>query len=291
MGLGLGCQQKPTVMSGSAGVLSKNSVLTHRIQKQFSSEKKIVLLDARQKFDFEAFHLPGSINFNLDEVQVRNARGAYVLNPDLFKISRRLANYGVDPSSQVILLGYGPSGRGEEAAMAFYLRMLGLDQVFAVAIDNFRAHPFPQSPLQSLPLWKPRALEIFVDKEKLEVLLKDVPRFSPNSKARAAALQSDFPLESARGLLIADELVEPDWFKSSKRGENVGFWSTQVLNPIEFVDKQGLWTSENVRSRLNFSSFQIVVIQSRDIEKSLALGYVAHLAGAPRIVLLRHEQK
>jgi hypothetical protein len=281
---GPSCQQKATIISNSGEMILKSPSVGHKIKQQLSPEKKTVVFDVRRKFDFEAFHLPGSLNFNFDEIQVRNAQGNYVLNPDLFKISRRLAHYGVEPSTQVLLIGYGPSGKGEEAAMAFYLQLLGLPTTVATSIDNFRAHPFPAHSLESVPIWKPKVFEIFSTKEQLRSFLSQTDHLVPSSKARVSALQTQMPVKAPKGLIVSEKLTDP---KGNRILNTPGWsWTVQVLDPMDFVDKQGLWASENVKSRTNLGAFDLVVIQNRDSQKAMALGYVAQLGGAKKIILL-----
>lgn len=277
----IACQQKPTVLSDSGDLIVKNPKAIEPLLARFSKDRKIILVDARSKFDFESFSIPGSLNFNLDEVQIRNTKGELVLNPDLFKISRRLANYGIAKDSQILFLGYGKAGSAEEAAMAFVFHRLGVKNVLAASIENFRAHPFPSFEMKSEALWMPDEKEFFINVSQLSVNLKEIESKNLSSKARQASLQMSLPVARSHGVLLSDSLDTPKWFEKSSLN-----WSTQVLNPMDFVDASGIWTETFVKSRLNFSKMAVVVIQSKNLQRALALAYLSTLAGAEKIFLL-----
>lgn len=276
------CQQKPTVLSDTGELLVKKSSYSDVLLKNFSRDKKIVLLDAREKFDFEAFHLPGSISFPIDEILERDDRGQRRVTQDLFKVARRLANYGLNPQTQVLVLGKGAEGFGEEAAVAHILRELGVRNVLATSIENFRANPLQSSLPVSETLWKPSKEKLIYSIHDLKLLSqKKLLNLIPN-KAKSQALQSMKPLKPLRGVIFADSLSEPSWTKNFSDWR----WSVQVFELKKFVDDFGSYTAEGVTPKLNLNTVDWVVIQSSNITKAFALAHIAHLAGAVEVYIL-----
>ncbi len=278
----LGCQQKPTVLSDTGEILLKDRSQAKSLFKDFAENKKILLVDARDSFEFEKFHLPGSLSFHLDEILERNDRGQRRVTKDLFKVARRLANYGVTPESQIIMLGEAQKGRGEEAAMAFVFKNLGIEKILVTRLEHFRANPLQSSERLSQPMWKPAKEKLTVTGAELKNLLKNDDSRGATGKARSSALQVNLPTRILHGVFLGDQLKTPDWAQKSSAWK----WSAQVLNPTEFFDESGTMTQEAISLKLNLKDADLVVIHSQDLMKAFARGYVSLLSGARKIVVL-----
>lgn len=92
IGLALGaCQQAPTkIAEESAQVF----------------EKKAVLIDTRNPFIFESFHIEGSQNLWWEDflILTQPKKRTRVLDPDLQQTVERLASKGIHPSKTIVLL-------------------------------------------------------------------------------------------------------------------------------------------------------------------------------------------
>jgi len=85
------CQQKPTkVLDESAQVF----------------EKKAVLIDTRNPFQYESFHIEGSQNLWSEDflVLTNPKKKTRMLDPDLAQTVERLASKGLHPDKTIILL-------------------------------------------------------------------------------------------------------------------------------------------------------------------------------------------
>lgn len=87
----MSCQQKPTkAISETAQVF----------------EKKAVLIDTRNPFQFESFHIEGSQNLWSEDflVLINPKKKTRILDPDLAQTVERLASKGIHPDKTIILL-------------------------------------------------------------------------------------------------------------------------------------------------------------------------------------------
>lgn len=91
LGLLAACQQKPTkVIDESAHVY----------------EKKAVLIDTRNPFLYESFHIEGSQNLWWEDflVLTNPKKKTRVLDPDILQTVERLASKGIHPDKTIVLL-------------------------------------------------------------------------------------------------------------------------------------------------------------------------------------------
>lgn len=85
------CQQAPTKMAEESAQVF---------------EKKAVLIDTRNPFIFESFHIEGSQNLWWEDflILTQPKKRVRVLDPDLQQTVERLASKGIHPSKTIILL-------------------------------------------------------------------------------------------------------------------------------------------------------------------------------------------
>jgi thiosulfate/3-mercaptopyruvate sulfurtransferase len=133
---------------------------------QSNIEVATVVIDARPAFEFDVAHVPGSIrlswtdftrigNANTNKYGRSNPSGD--LEPDLFSAARRLARYGIDPKTSVLIVGGVPEHLADMGRLAWTFKYLGISNVKTMSIDKLK---FPltkelSQPQDAKPLWKP----------------------------------------------------------------------------------------------------------------------------------------
>lgn len=135
------CQQKPTQMMTQKKVMPKETSISSLVSDE------TVILDVRNPFEFSANRIPSSINVQWSDFTQRNPEERGVLESDLFAIARRLALWGINPDTPVLVVGKALDGRGEEGRIAWMLSHLGIKKVNVAKFDLFRARvPNPDEP-------------------------------------------------------------------------------------------------------------------------------------------------
>lgn len=117
-----------------------------------------VVIDARKPVEYTMARIPKSISMQWADYTEPEPAQRGVLQEDLFAITRRLARYGINPDSQVVVVGSGVEGQGEEGRIAWMLSYLGVRNVQFADLDYFKVTltTVPnESSLKSLPIWKP----------------------------------------------------------------------------------------------------------------------------------------
>ncbi len=205
----LSCQHQPTTVSESyanidqtyAGDSLKGDLPDGRflvVPPPLLINEKTVFVDTRSQFEFSTSHISRSVSLQWDEFSQNNSELRGLLQKDYFAISRRLARLGIDQDSQIIVLGHGKDGRGEEGRMAWMLQLLGVKQVQIADYDSVRAkrmadvvqatpklgdapsvasgptQPLPRQVLNAKPMWKPEVDESLIcEAKELEAVLKN----------------------------------------------------------------------------------------------------------------------
>lgn len=149
----LGCVQSPTKITESLCCRIKSSTL---------------VVDARSSFHYKLFRLAGSIHIRGEDFFEKNKKGERTsrLKVDLHREIQRLALLGVNPNSEILIVGEGKRGQGEEGRLTWIFLYLGLKNVQFSSIDSFNrkgdfvAETFDRSSTQkNQPLWEPKFLK------------------------------------------------------------------------------------------------------------------------------------
>lgn len=165
----VGCQTPPTKTFETKPNTAKD-------EKALIGENT-VLVDARPPFLSAIARPSGSIELQWQDFAQKEPPFEGYLEKDLFFHARRLARLGIGPGTDVLVLGRGEAGEGEEGRLAWTLRRLGLRNVRFASID---AVNWPlardQAPARAeVPIWKPQpdpTLEVG-RLEALELLKKE----------------------------------------------------------------------------------------------------------------------
>ena len=103
-------------------------------------QSKTVVIDTRSPFEFSTGHIPKSFNLQWSEFSESQPAQHGILQADRFAIARRLARFGVDPTANVVVVGKGFSGAGEEGRMAWMLAYLGVTDLRFANLAAFKGH-------------------------------------------------------------------------------------------------------------------------------------------------------
>jgi 3-mercaptopyruvate sulfurtransferase SseA len=151
-------------MSGCQTKSTKTSLSEQRAFDLGNGAQPIVIspstlvVDARSAFDYSTAHVPRSIPINwADYVEAEPAQHGIIQN-DTYSAARRMARAGISPDSQIVVVGSGLQGNGEEGRVAWMLAYLGVANVQFSSIDALkpRLTNEPESqPPKSADIWKP----------------------------------------------------------------------------------------------------------------------------------------
>jgi len=141
----VGCQHSPTRVTETREV--DVSLLVQNTEGPVTVTEKTVIVDARTAFDYSLAHIPSSVHIQWQDLR----------SSDLRALGRRLALKGIDRSSQVLVVGNGKLGRGEEGRVAWTLLFLGLNDVQVASVRGFKVeHPLDSNKLlPNKPIWTP----------------------------------------------------------------------------------------------------------------------------------------
>lgn len=120
----VGCQSKPTsLMEQSVNVFADNAVL----------------VDTRDSFLFQSYHIPGSINLvTSDFLVLKNPKTKLrILDPNITEVIKRLALKGVSPQKKVILLS-DVKQSVESKKWRWLLKNLEIENVVLITLNEFK---------------------------------------------------------------------------------------------------------------------------------------------------------
>lgn len=141
------CQIKPTEVRNTTN-------LTFQEAAAEILSKHPVILDTRAPLDFGVSHVPGAINVGWMDFTQPGAKQKGLLDPDDFALARRLALWGIDPQTPVLVIG--EPGRAEPGWVAWMLRSLGVKTVNTGTPAVYRGQiPRPEMGPENKPMWKP----------------------------------------------------------------------------------------------------------------------------------------
>ena len=121
--------------------------------------KRSVIVDVRPQFEHQMSRPPRSFHALPSDWNLQGYSGK-ALQEKVGELQRILSLKGIDPFTQVVILGKGFSGRGEEFLLASTLLSLGIERITFInekqAKKAFVARDLPQ--IENVPRWS-RALK------------------------------------------------------------------------------------------------------------------------------------
>lgn len=153
------CTHGPTVVSEADLSFIDRAYKFEKSHRPIQISKKTIVLDARSFFDYQVSRLPGATHVDPVEFNIVGSYGSS-LEKKAASLTRRLALMGINPFSHVVVVGYGPKGKGMEGNVAFTLVALGVERVQIGVMDNFRNLLTAKPPKQqeNQRQWEPRLM-------------------------------------------------------------------------------------------------------------------------------------
>jgi thiosulfate/3-mercaptopyruvate sulfurtransferase len=184
-----GCALKPTVAHENPdrkaeGIKADASQTQEQvlIEEPIVINERTVIIDARPAFEYSMAHIPRAINLKWSDFTEPQPVSRGVLQRDTFAIARRLARLGLTPDSQVVVVGEGTAGQGEEGRLAWMLAYLGVKNVRFAALHSLKIHltNIASENITSVPIWKPEPIEsLNVTKAELLEMINKTAQTKP----------------------------------------------------------------------------------------------------------------
>jgi thiosulfate/3-mercaptopyruvate sulfurtransferase len=148
-----GCQQAPT----KAFEQAPTRIKTPKISQADLANPDSVIFDVRPTLEFQTSKIPNSVQINPADFYQNKEPFLGLLQPDLYALARKLATFGVDENTEIVVVGKGAMGNGEDGQLAWTLQYMGVKNV---KIDNVENYDRPvqelyAKPVQQKPIWKP----------------------------------------------------------------------------------------------------------------------------------------
>jgi thiosulfate/3-mercaptopyruvate sulfurtransferase len=153
------CASKPTRVRENP---TRKAEAIGGLGKPIQINLETVVIDARPSFEYSVAHIPASISMQWSDFTEPEPAQRGILQKDLFAATRRLARAGIGPGHNVVVVGRGVQGEGEEGRIAWMLRYMGLTNVQFVQLDALKAkvtNVQNETPLKEIPMWKPEPVE------------------------------------------------------------------------------------------------------------------------------------
>lgn len=128
------CQMKPTRVQESQR--REYETLIDKSRKPIAITDTTIILDARKAFDYGLNHIEGAHHLTWDSL-AENADTGEILR-DRRRLGQRLALFGLNPATPIVVVGYGLNGSGEEGRLAWTLVYLGFKDVQTANHELFR---------------------------------------------------------------------------------------------------------------------------------------------------------
>ncbi|MFN7728345.1 MAG: sulfurtransferase [Bdellovibrio sp.] len=215
--LGVGCQTTPTQTFETKDNFTKTPLHA----RATVLDEKTVIVDARAPFAFALSHPSRALSVQWADFTEKEAPFEGYLEQDLFFHARRLARMGIGPDSDVLILGSGRAGAGEEGRLAWTLRRMGLTKVRFAALDSIRASMTneAQPPPAEVTIWKP------VPDESLEI-------------KRADAMADIQKLKA--GVVVLDVRTEKEYLQDADLFNRLNLMPKLINVPwVDFLSEQG----------------------------------------------------
>lgn len=142
----------------------QNEARAFQNPKKLEITKETIVIDARPAFEYSTNHVPRSVNLNWADFTEAQPAQRGIIQYDLFGAARRLARAGIEPDTNVVVVGQGLQGNGEEGRIAWMLSYLGVLNVQFASLDSLKPRLTNEpeaNPPKSAPIWKPVPLTTF----------------------------------------------------------------------------------------------------------------------------------
>ncbi len=137
-----------------------------------------ILLDARSQFDYALGHLPGAVSIRWEDYSQTQEPHKGGLDPDFSLLSRKLRYLGINPEKEVIVLGLGERGKGEEGRIAWMLEFMGIKKIKVENLINVPGRKTIEDTAryESVPPWNPKPdYSLRVKKSEVQEIVEKKP--------------------------------------------------------------------------------------------------------------------
>ncbi len=159
-------------------------------------EKKVqahgpLILDTRKPFEYSMAHFENSYPIRWEDFSQSEEPHRGALDPNIHVLVRKLQALGLGKDREVIILGQGTKGIGEEGRIAWMLNYLGFKKIKTVNFKSFKGKKvFGEAPeIASLPGWTPKPVE------GLKIRKSDLEKLIENSEKKTALIDVRSPEE------------------------------------------------------------------------------------------------
>jgi thiosulfate/3-mercaptopyruvate sulfurtransferase len=251
----MGCQSGPTKVFENQPQRLKTPKLT---QADLSSAGAVIL-DARSALDFESSKVPNSINVQWTDFSQKKHPFTGLLDVDLYRAARRLAQLGIDPDTEVIVVGNVHSGNGQEGRLAWTLKYLGINSIKIDSIENYDrpVQNYAEQSLKPRPIWKPKYNEVYhIDlkdfKRKLKAFAKrESVLVDVRSEAEYLGKADDHVSKNAPDM----GAINIEWKKFLKSDGSIDEGIKDIFNQLGLKTDQEIVFISNVGVRSALATF------------------------------------
>lgn len=292
-----GCNVAPTKTYESQPLSRSGKTLTAKVGTVDPIEIKTdtIVIDTRPPFVYSLSHLPGSINLSWQEFTETSLKKRGILVKDLFAKARRLARTGISIDSNVVVIGDGKDGHGEEARLAWTLQFMGVKNVEFVGKNYFDQARWVGSHVKEAPkteatMWKPILQpQLLVTKEEVKKYLIKNKDLKPKDPTKVM----EGEIGSGKMTKGRTKIIDCRPSKEYLGGSGLNFSpDVDVVNIewSEFITEQGR-PDPSILNKLRSigigSDSRILVLSQSGLESAvvvmtlqkLGLGDVGHVAG------------
>ncbi len=120
-----------------------------------------VILDARPFFEYTLNHGETSQPIRWEDYSQTEDPYKSMLEPNLTVIARKLRAQGVAPETDVVVIGKGDKGNGEEGRIAWMLRYMGVQKIKIMTFEDYkgRKNSYDRKDNWAPPVWLPKVDE------------------------------------------------------------------------------------------------------------------------------------
>lgn len=192
------CQMAPTKVKEVH--YREFEVLVDKAQKPLVLGEGVVVLDARSAFSYGLNHVTGALHFPWNKLVEDEKTGEIIRDKRAGAL--RMSLLGLKPHSQVIVVGDGVKGGGEEGRIAWALLYFGFQDVQTASVDLFRDFwtPNPTPDPANAESWDPAV------RDELMIGKDEFARVSLDVKGRAQ-----------KRIVIIDARSAEEYLKASKK--------------------------------------------------------------------------
>lgn len=260
-----GCAQQPTKLIESKTPQFQLKTKLDEARTQIQSGT--VILDTRPPLEFHANKVPGSILVEWKDFTLKNSGAEGVLDKDPVNITRRLALWGINQDSKVIVLGKRNDVDSEQAALfgrvAWMLREVGVKNVKTFNYELFKREVpgLNEAVPENKPLWMP------IGEGKTEISFDEFQRmiYPFNYKFHFYTLKSKDEKEGLRVGRIKNAKIHFLDVRSDKEFHSESLKTWDETFPLTHIEWTQFYTNDGILNLLAKEKLEALGIHPSDM--------------------------